>query len=131
MNDVIKGNILTPDGWVHGAISFGERNGDDYILPGFIDLHVHGGAGRDMMEGGDAPHVIARLHAKHGTTSLLATTMTAPPKTSTGAGRHRRACASAARTRRASSACTWKAPTSTRASWARSRRSRAKPRWMK
>jgi N-acetylglucosamine-6-phosphate deacetylase len=31
-----------------------------------------------MMEGGDAPHVIAKLHAKHGTTSLLATTMTAP-----------------------------------------------------
>jgi N-acetylglucosamine-6-phosphate deacetylase len=30
------------------------------------------------MEGGDAPHVIAALHAKHGTTSLLATTMTAP-----------------------------------------------------
>ena len=32
-----------------------------------------------MMEGGDAAHAIARLHARHGTTSLLATTMTAPP----------------------------------------------------
>jgi N-acetylglucosamine-6-phosphate deacetylase len=32
------------------------------------------------MEGGDAPHVIAAMHAKHGTTSLLATTMTAPPE---------------------------------------------------
>jgi N-acetylglucosamine-6-phosphate deacetylase len=91
----MKGNILTPDGWIRGEIrvTSGEPNtiaaidgqaadpadnGDDYILPGFIDLHVHGGAGRDMMEGGDAPHVIARLHAKHGTTSLLATTMTAP-----------------------------------------------------
>jgi N-acetylglucosamine-6-phosphate deacetylase len=87
----ITGNILTPDGWRHGAIGFGTRidridgaaadpalNGDDYILPGFIDLHVHGGAGRDMMEGGDAAHAIARLHARHGTTSLLATTMTAP-----------------------------------------------------
>jgi len=89
----MKGNILTPDGWVHGALRFKERiaaiegraadpdaNSDDYILPGFIDVHVHGGAGRDMMEGGDAPHVIAALHAKHGTTSLLATTMTAPPE---------------------------------------------------
>ena len=87
----MKGNILTPDGWVHGEIRFSARidaiegssvdpqaNGDDYILPGFIDVHVHGGAGRDMMEGGDAPHVIAALHARHGTTSLLATTMTAP-----------------------------------------------------
>ena len=87
----IKGNILTPAGWVHGALRFGARvdgidgrrvdpanNDDVYIVPGFIDVHVHGGAGRDMMEGGDAPHVIAALHAKHGTTSLLATTMTAP-----------------------------------------------------
>jgi N-acetylglucosamine-6-phosphate deacetylase len=89
----MKGNILTTDGWIHGEIAFGQAidritgnradpssNADDYILPGFIDLHVHGGAGRDMMEGGDAPHVIARLHARHGTTSLLATTMTAPPE---------------------------------------------------
>lgn len=93
MSAAIKGNILTPAGWVHGAISFGERvtgvkgtaadpltNDDDYVLPGFIDLHVHGGGGRDVMEGGDAPHVIAAMHARHGTTSLLATTMTAPPE---------------------------------------------------
>ncbi|MDL2355975.1 MAG: N-acetylglucosamine-6-phosphate deacetylase [Pseudomonadota bacterium] len=93
MSAAIKGNILTPAGWVHGAISFGARidgidggtadpstNADDYIIPGFIDLHVHGGGGRDVMEGGDAPHVIAAMHAKHGTTSLLATTMTAPPE---------------------------------------------------
>jgi N-acetylglucosamine-6-phosphate deacetylase len=89
----LNGNILTPGGWVHGAIRFGERvdgidggvgspeaNSDDYILPGFVDLHVHGGGGRDIMEGGDAPHVIAAMHARHGTTSLLATTMTAPPR---------------------------------------------------
>ncbi|MCC2971920.1 N-acetylglucosamine-6-phosphate deacetylase [Massilia sp. IC2-476] len=87
----MKGNILTPGGWIHGELRHGafiesveghevdpSANGDDYILPGFIDVHVHGGAGRDMMEGGDAPHVIAALHARHGTTSLLATTMTAP-----------------------------------------------------
>lgn len=93
MTATIKGNILTPDGWVRGALRHGAlieaiegvpadpaTNGDDYILPGFIDVHVHGGAGRDMMEGGDAPHAIAALHARHGTTSLLATTMTAPPE---------------------------------------------------
>ena len=88
----MKGNILTPSGWVAGSIDFARHiyaidgalvdpasNSDDFIVPGFIDLHVHGGAGRDMMEGGDAPHAIARIHARHGTTSLLATTMTAPP----------------------------------------------------
>ena len=87
----MKGNILTPTGWIRGELRHGAfidaveghevdpaTNGDDYILPGFIDVHVHGGAGRDMMEGGDAPHVIAALHARHGTTALLATTMTAP-----------------------------------------------------
>lgn len=92
MSDAVNGNILTPDGWVNGAIGFGPRidsiggraadpsaNGDDFIIPGFIDLHVHGGGGRDIMQGGDAPAVIAALHARHGTTSLLATTMTAPP----------------------------------------------------
>ena len=31
------------------------------------------------MEGGDAAHVVVAMHARHGTTSLLATTMTAPP----------------------------------------------------
>jgi hypothetical protein len=41
---------------------------------------VHGGGGKDVMEGGDAVHTIAAVHAKHGTTSMLATTMTAPPE---------------------------------------------------
>jgi N-acetylglucosamine-6-phosphate deacetylase len=48
------------------------------VLPGFVDLHVHGGGGRDIMEGGDAAARVAELHARHGTTALLATTMTAP-----------------------------------------------------
>ena len=88
---MLSGNILTPDGWYHGQLHHGAQverldaapadpagNGDVYILPGFIDLHVHGGGGRDVMQGGDAIDTITRLHARHGTTSLLATTMTAP-----------------------------------------------------
>jgi N-acetylglucosamine-6-phosphate deacetylase len=76
---------------MRGSVRFGERidaidatpvsspdGNDDLILPGFIDLHVHGGGGRDVMQGADAMDVIARMHASHGTTSLLATTMTAP-----------------------------------------------------
>src|SRR6266852_628325 len=48
------------------------------IVPGFIDLHVHGGAGRDLMEA--TPHAVTAVAthlARHGTTSFLATTMTA------------------------------------------------------
>ncbi len=93
MSDVqqLQGNILTPAGWVSGTVEFGEKvlaitgnaldpasNQAHYILPGFVDLHVHGAGGKDTMEAGDAIEVIARMHAQHGTTSLLATTMTAP-----------------------------------------------------
>jgi len=93
MNLALKGNILTPGGWIHGTLHCNGRieriegdatdpqsNADPYIIPGFVDLHVHGAGGRDIMQGGDAPHVIAAMHAKHGTTCLLATTMTAPPE---------------------------------------------------
>jgi N-acetylglucosamine-6-phosphate deacetylase len=92
----LNGNILTPIGFVRGALTLDAQgriasitgaqvataavrdNGAPIVLPGFIDLHVHGGAGHDIMEGGEAALQVARLHARHGTTSLLATTMTAP-----------------------------------------------------
>lgn len=45
------------------------------LAPGFIDLHVHGGGGAHFMSGD--PSEAARFHARHGTTSLLATTVTA------------------------------------------------------
>ncbi|WP_020615925.1 N-acetylglucosamine-6-phosphate deacetylase [Paenibacillus daejeonensis] len=54
----------------------GERG---YLLPGFIDMHVHGGYGSDFMDANsDAYDAISRFHAGHGTTGMLATTMTAP-----------------------------------------------------
>ena len=97
----LEGRILTPQGFVRGAIEFdshggpgggrivgisGEAIGSDgirdstlpIILPGFIDTHVHGGGGHDIMDGGDAAAQVAAVHARHGTTSILATTMTAP-----------------------------------------------------
>jgi N-acetylglucosamine-6-phosphate deacetylase len=96
MNTTLNGNILTPEGWVLGTLRFDgysdgriaeivglpvdpAQNDAPCILPGFIDLHVHGGGGHDVMQGGDAAHTIARTHTRHGTTSWLATTMTAPP----------------------------------------------------
>ena len=96
MSAVVVGNILTPSGFVHGSIAFtpegriariqgkaiseeaARASGDPLVLPGFIDLHVHGAGGRDIMEGGDAAVRISQVHARHGTTSMLATTMTAP-----------------------------------------------------
>jgi len=88
----VTGVVLTPGGWVHGKVDFNERilavhggpvraPGDSpVILPGFIDLHVHGGAGADFMDAGGAVDTVTRHHALHGTTSLLATTVTAPPE---------------------------------------------------
>lgn len=96
MTRTLDGCILTPEGFVQGTLAIhddgriaaitgrtltGQQardSGGPLLLPGFIDLHVHGAAGRDIMEGGDAALQVARRHAQHGTTALLATTMTAP-----------------------------------------------------
>jgi N-acetylglucosamine-6-phosphate deacetylase len=48
------------------------------LAPGFFDLHVHGGAGADFMDGTpDAFATVLHSHARHGTTSLLPTTTAA------------------------------------------------------
>lgn len=49
-----------------------------WLLPGFIDVHVHGGYGADFMDANpETLDIITHFHALHGTTSMLATTMTA------------------------------------------------------
>jgi N-acetylglucosamine-6-phosphate deacetylase len=49
-------------------------------IPGFVDVHIHGAGGHDVMEGTDqALAGVARTLARHGTTSFLATTVTASP----------------------------------------------------
>jgi N-acetylglucosamine-6-phosphate deacetylase len=51
---------------------------DAILAPGFIDLHIHGGAGHDVMEGDDAAlEAVEALIAKHGVTSYCPTTVTA------------------------------------------------------
>jgi N-acetylglucosamine-6-phosphate deacetylase len=53
--------------------------GDGILAPGFIDIHIHGGAGHDVMEAGaDALPPVERLLAAHGVTSYFPTTVTAP-----------------------------------------------------
>jgi N-acetylglucosamine-6-phosphate deacetylase len=50
-------------------------------IPGFVDVHIHGAGGHDVMEGtGDAMAAVARMVARHGTTSFVATTVTASPE---------------------------------------------------
>jgi len=50
---------------------------DKYIVPGYIDIHVHGGGGSDVMDGDyEAINQIAIAHSHFGTTSFLPTTMT-------------------------------------------------------
>ncbi len=51
---------------------------EGFITPGFVDLHVHGGAGADFMDGtADAFRTALRCHARHGTTSMAVTTTVA------------------------------------------------------
>lgn len=69
--DLEAGNAPTPD---PAALTEAV-----YISPGFVDLHVHGGGGGDFMDGDpEAVAAITSCHVQHGTTALLATTLTAP-----------------------------------------------------
>jgi N-acetylglucosamine-6-phosphate deacetylase len=85
----LSGQILTPRGWHSGELEFDSHIvgiksklsvPSRFIAPGFIDVHVHGGGGADTMDGLDAIHTLSEYHAKHGTTALLATTITNPWK---------------------------------------------------
>jgi N-acetylglucosamine-6-phosphate deacetylase len=66
-------DISTPDN--ARVVDFG----DAILTPGLIDIHLHGGAGHDVMEGSEAGlSAVERLLAKHGVTSYCPTTITAP-----------------------------------------------------
>src|SRR5687767_7406723 len=48
----------------------------NFISPGFIDIHVHGGGGHDFMDATETAFLeIAALHAQYGTTAMLPTTL--------------------------------------------------------
>lgn len=86
---VIDGRICRP-GWVQTAgarivdCGTGAAPGpvdldlpDCVVVPGFIDMHVHGGGGASFIDGecSDA----AEFHLRHGTTTMLASLVTAAP----------------------------------------------------
>ena len=94
LKQIINGRILTPQGWIEGGSVVIEDNkikavencslpvvGAEIIdakgcsvVPGGIEMHVHGGGGRDFMEGSEeAFRVAINAHMKHGTTSIFPT----------------------------------------------------------
>jgi N-acetylglucosamine-6-phosphate deacetylase len=82
---VVPGAVLSP-GWVRldgdriaevGEGDGGERAGA-WLLPGFVDLHVHGGGGHDMARSAADALAAARFHQQHGTTSTLVSLAAAP-----------------------------------------------------
>lgn len=100
--ELLYGRVLTPAGIIEqGVIAVSEgliqyageaawlpaayeswpvvtREPEALYIPGFVDVHVHGGAGHDFMYSDThALDTITQFHASHGTTSMLATTMTA------------------------------------------------------
>ncbi|GAN89519.1 N-acetylglucosamine-6-phosphate deacetylase [Gluconobacter frateurii M-2] len=87
MTSHLDGNLVLRDRIVPGRVTFDshirdleplKNAGKRYILPGFIDGHVHGGGGADTMDGVEAIKTLARFHMAHGTTTILPTTITAP-----------------------------------------------------
>lgn len=96
LDQIIHAKILLPGGrWFEGTCAFLDGKicyvGDqplerartvldaqyNYLVPGFIDLHCHGGNGFDFMDASpEEIEEIARFHLRHGTTTLVATTMT-------------------------------------------------------
>src|SRR6476660_8917101 len=53
---------------------------DGYVSPGFVDIHTHGGAGSDYMDGTpDAVRIANRGQVRHGTTDIFTTTTTGTP----------------------------------------------------
>ncbi len=84
-NDIKKENaLLVENGKIAGFISDPALSDSDeavdcrggYVLPGFIDIHVHGGGGADFMDGSvDAIERVIATHLSHGTTTICPTTM--------------------------------------------------------
>jgi N-acetylglucosamine-6-phosphate deacetylase len=89
--------IVTPGGTISGEVTIaGGRMGSvgpardgpgevvelgaRWLVPGLIDLHVHGGGGAQCNTSDpDQVAAVARFHARHGVTGMLATTVAAGP----------------------------------------------------
>ncbi len=84
------GSVTCSDGVIgsvdiDGAASAGgkgitgvRRRHKHLLVPGFIDIHVHGGCGRDFLEGAEAMTEAAECMASNGVTTILPTFAAAP-----------------------------------------------------
>ncbi|RME56732.1 MAG: hypothetical protein D6790_14295, partial [Caldilineae bacterium] len=83
----VLGAILLAGGRIQAIQEAGDRPGGSIldasgctVLPGFIDVHIHGSAGADTMDATlEAHRTMSRFLVQHGVTSYVATTVTAPP----------------------------------------------------
>ena len=86
---MIKGRVVTPDRVTPGrvtvvddriaAVEAGDPGDGHWIVPGFVDLHNHGGGGHAFTAGHtDAAGRAAEFHLRHGTTTLLASLVSGP-----------------------------------------------------
>lgn len=83
--DIGIGSVVIEDSIIT-AVETGDVNiegaevidaGGNYVSPGFIDLHTHGAGNHDFMDATMEAYLgAAEMHAKHGTTYLLPTTLT-------------------------------------------------------
>ncbi|MEV6344424.1 N-acetylglucosamine-6-phosphate deacetylase [Actinoplanes sp. NPDC051851] len=70
---------LDSDGALITAIVPDDAAGTDVIIPGFVDLHCHGGGGHTFTTGDpSAARDAAAFHLSHGTTTLLASLVSSP-----------------------------------------------------
>ena len=85
-NEIIKGNILIEEGIIKEISSENIKVNDknieiinakgNYIIPGFIDVHIHGSNGSDVMDGTKEAIInISIFIVKKGVTNFLATTL--------------------------------------------------------
>ena len=74
----LRGHLLTDDDGRIAAIEPDpEASADVLVVPGFIDVHVHGWGGHDAMDGPAALTGMARALARRGVTSFLPTSVSA------------------------------------------------------
>ncbi|MGZ9931687.1 N-acetylglucosamine-6-phosphate deacetylase [Streptomyces sp. NC-S4] len=77
---VANGRVIVDGDRIAGSAHEGARNVDlsgHWIVPGFVDIHNHGGGGASFTSG-TAEDVLkgVRTHREHGTTTLVASTVT-------------------------------------------------------
>lgn len=88
---IVSGGTLTIDGGRIGSIQPGAASASNtfalrghYIVPGFIDVHVHGVAGMDTLDPGEPVAGIAAALPRYGVTAFCPTTVACEPRALAG-----------------------------------------------